>query len=1167
MPEKHDIVIASIKDRADRYALSQAKDSYEEHLKQERARDPHSFLDGVVKRWQMFRLATPFKEIIVSSRRNDLLKAQRLTNFTFLTYPEARDALKEAKRAVKKDVSKAAIETARETAKNAVAAAGGTVEDAIKAGKKAEKEAKKQVKQAAAATKVEGVRSGQEEQASVETVGKFRDRIAQAPPDISERYGERMMRVITASPLGQMVITELVNPIVNNEAGFTTPHQLRERLVEFVKKKSLANPDLTPEEQTELKHVFNPSTHSFGGKADRFATDLLQVGGKIRSLHNAGHAVEECIDNIYFARERAAVSIDTRTRIEKLSDLARNNQIAVKIGSATLSVGLNPVILAIGATFALRTLPGISKRFAGVVPFIGGAGVGAIAAGELQRRDSWEQYRRVLEQRGRGAADSTASAATPPSPNRLKRLLKKLGHTEQDRHEFEELHTDEVWAHTLLTGERISPPAGTSGAEFLITHIGPVGRETEPGTAEERKSIRELIEQLGNIEAVNMADKETILRAASRRMAEIHARLNFAADFDTVPIRYLSEESKPGEKRQLEKAVDELKRAAQLVFNHHAVGLPPAIAIYTQFVEMTRAYENALYDRENKQGNLFTDYKLKTQQAKRHITKYVIETQIRAFVTGIGVGLLAKVALDSPGFIKAVIGEAREHSPWSQLKDNTIVDKLIKVFEETKRPRDTHTFNITDNVRIKETNPGVDISWDNDNTVVTDPDFRVINDVLDSKDKSVISTTKGWFFRDRDGRFIATDRSLMPSQLLQELHGWTEQESLDLSYNFHRQLAAFIQAHEHTQTQFGRFVFDIHQDAQGHDMLTFKHLNLLTNQLTGESLDVVVNSDLSVTIPRGHPFIEALLKDGWTQAGESEQGIRLIPPQATEWIPPTHSFLAKMRGLDTPLIPIPLTNTRRILNQSPKYAETKNIIAPAYFDTRRESGRLGGEFPKTARLEDIIVRDGTLPPPGYRLRPNRIEGDMALREIRETLEGCKSINVILPDTEGDAKRCAAYVHAIIRWNTTLPTPKFINIFYKHDVGGGTGFTHPARAILETTFGAGNTPVDGIDSILTLALEELKNIIEANHATGDMLILDFSEGTPNINPNVSQDTLAPLPPLVGDARRRTIIKNLRAAEPLYSRYGPENQGARYAFLIEDLFSLETNISPADATPLP
>lgn len=342
----------------------------------------------------------------------------------------------------------------------------------------------------------------------------------------------REERVTITGGLKKEIINGILLPI--DQGTFTTPEQVRAALAEFVRN----HPD-----DAQVQALFGPNASDFGGRAEYFATDILEMGLKIRESRILREPSNEQIDaaiKINFGIAREAHNTDTRTITDRLAAAARRRNVrggpgAVRVANAALGATLlNPVVVAaassLGVNGALRAA-GWTARAADIPSLLTGVGFGAVITGARRGVESGRDNQTHRAERTLGEQIE----ARQHSNNPLGRFIERLsgGYRRED---LEKFRYDAARAADLING----------GGNELI------GNKDNP-------SVRRSVAELRSLDLANPANRE----AVASRIAEIQTRLTRGQRERRDLIEYTRREIVNQEKNQLYQVRDQLRQSLE----------------------------------------------------------------------------------------------------------------------------------------------------------------------------------------------------------------------------------------------------------------------------------------------------------------------------------------------------------------------------------------------------------------------------------------------------------------------------------------------------------------------------------------------------------------------------------------------------------------------------
>lgn len=340
----------------------------------------------------------------------------------------------------------------------------------------------------------------------------------------------REERVAIQGQLKNEIINNILRPI--DQGTITTPDQVRAALAEFVR---------THPNDTQIQALFGPNASDFGGRAEYFATDILEMGLKIKESRILHEASTEQIDQaikINFGLAREAYNTDTRTLTDRLAAAARKRNVrggpgVVRVANAALGATLlNPVVVgaaaSLGVNGALRAA-GWTARAADLPSLVTGAGFGAVVTGarrgvEIGRDNQTHRAERAIGEQ---------IEARPHSNNPVGRFIERLsgGYRRED---LEKFRYDAATVTNLINGE---------GNELI-------GDENNP-------TVRRSITELRGLDLTDPANRE----AVASRIAEIQTRLTRGQQERRDLVEYTRRELVNQEKNQLYEARDQLRQS------------------------------------------------------------------------------------------------------------------------------------------------------------------------------------------------------------------------------------------------------------------------------------------------------------------------------------------------------------------------------------------------------------------------------------------------------------------------------------------------------------------------------------------------------------------------------------------------------------------------------
>lgn len=305
----------------------------------------------------------------------------------------------------------------------------------------------------------------------------------------------REQQVEVQGGLRDDVIRELIRPI--DEGGITDANQLRATINTFVRA-HLNDP--RPDVRQQIESIFGTGANDFGRVAESFATDLLDMGIKVRQdrqqLGESWEQISQYI-HIHIGLARETQNTDIRTATDRAVAWARRRQNeSLARGARGLGfsgVILNPAVVGVATSLGtqgiLRGL-GWGARVAAVPSFMVGGVSGAAIAGGRRYIELGRDRRMDLAERERGERTEQRQH----SRTALGRIFERVagGYRREDL---------ERYVYDSATFEQLH-------------HGG--GRELVGGGT--RDSIATLLSQDLGI--------RTNQEAAARRLAEIYIRVN-----------------------------------------------------------------------------------------------------------------------------------------------------------------------------------------------------------------------------------------------------------------------------------------------------------------------------------------------------------------------------------------------------------------------------------------------------------------------------------------------------------------------------------------------------------------------------------------------------------------------------------------------------------------
>lgn len=403
----------------------------------------------------------------------------------------------------------------------------------------------------------------------------------------------REERVAVQGQLKNEIINNILRPI--DQGTITTPDQVRAALADFVR---------THQNDAQVQALFGSNASDFGGRAEYFATDILEMGLRIkesRILHEASLEQIDAAIKINFGLAREAYNTDTQTITDRLAAATRRRNLrggstGVRVANAALGATLlNPVFVAAAASLGVNGVlkaAGWGARAADIPSLLTGVGFGAaITAGrrgvEIGRDNQTHRAERAL-----GEQIEQRQHSNIPFGRFIERL--SGGYRRED---LEKFRYDAAQATNLING---------GGHEMI---------------ADQNHPPRRSVTELRGLDLTDPANRE----AVASRIAEIQTRLTRGQEERRDLLQYTRRELVNQEKNQLYQARDQLQQS--LIDSG-----------------MNEADTNQLVDRFNDEWNgaVDRDVRDKNQAFLIYRTRQVAGAAAFGGAIGLGSGLTAR---------------------------------------------------------------------------------------------------------------------------------------------------------------------------------------------------------------------------------------------------------------------------------------------------------------------------------------------------------------------------------------------------------------------------------------------------------------------------------------------------------------------------------------------
>ena len=374
---------------------------------------------------------------------------------------------------------------------------------------------------------------------AVANAGLKRQQAEEENQAILERFGKgrvleqgREQQLEATGALRQEIFNELLRPIVipNPNRPMQTPEQLRQAIAEFVRARIN---DPRPDVRRQIESIFGSGASDFGRVAENFATDLLEMGIKVReSMARHSESLEQMDQyiHIHLGLARETTNTDIRTATDRAVAWARRRQNeSLARGARSLGfsgIVLNPAVVGVSVSLGTQGIlraVGWGGRAAALPSFVAGGIGGAAIAGGRRYIELGRDRRMDLSERERGEVTEQVRHAR----TRLGQLAERVagGYRREDLEEF---------AYDMASPKELLEGGGT---------------ELVGG------GIRQSIESLLSRDLSVRANRE----AAARRLTEIKTRLNRGQRDRSAWIRGMDQQNL----NQLLDAEDRLRTALE----------------------------------------------------------------------------------------------------------------------------------------------------------------------------------------------------------------------------------------------------------------------------------------------------------------------------------------------------------------------------------------------------------------------------------------------------------------------------------------------------------------------------------------------------------------------------------------------------------------------------